>query len=59
LVATILVGVLGNADQVGSTLQLMPAVRLIFMAVGVALAATLFAAWSAAREKPMNVLRYE
>lgn len=59
LVATLLVGVLGNADQVGETLELMPALRLIVIAVVIAMAATLTSAWTAASESPMNVLRYE
>jgi len=59
LVATLLVGVLGNADQVGESLRLMPALRLVGMAVGVSVLSTLFAAWTAATESPMNVLRYE
>jgi putative ABC transport system permease protein len=59
LIATILVGVLGDANQVGQTLKIMPAIRLVVMAIFVSLTATLFAAWTAARESPMDVLRYE
>jgi len=59
LTATILVGVLGDAEQLDQTLQLAPALRLVAMAVLVAMAATLFSAWTAARETPMTVLRYE
>jgi ABC-type lipoprotein release transport system permease subunit len=32
---------------------------LVLLGVGLSLAATLITAWGAAREKPLNVLRYE
>jgi ABC-type antimicrobial peptide transport system permease subunit len=59
LLATIIFGVLGEASQVSRTLSLEPALALIAISVGVSLVATLISAWTAAREKPMNVLRYE
>jgi ABC-type antimicrobial peptide transport system permease subunit len=59
LVATLLVGVLGQADQVEQTLDLAPALRLLGLSVLISLASTLLSAWSAAKESPMNVLRYE
>lgn len=59
VVATLLVGVLGEAEQVEQTLNLAPALRLLGLSVLISMAATLLSAWSAAKESPMNVLRYE
>jgi ABC-type antimicrobial peptide transport system permease subunit len=59
LIVTVLVGVLGDARQVEQTLDLVPALRLIAVSVIVSMVATLLSAWTAARESPMNVLRYE
>jgi ABC-type antimicrobial peptide transport system permease subunit len=59
LVATLLVGVLGDAERLEETLDLAPALRLILTAVAISSIATLVSAWTAARESPMNVLRYE
>jgi ABC-type antimicrobial peptide transport system permease subunit len=59
IIATLAIGVLGNAEEIENTLHLGPALRLIGIAVVVSVAATLMSAWSAARESPMEVLRYE
>ncbi|MFP4321888.1 MAG: ABC transporter permease [Anaerolineales bacterium] len=59
LIATLWVGVLGNAQQLEDTLQLWPAARLVGLGIFVAVLATLASAWTAARESPMDVLRYE
>lgn len=59
VIAVLLVGVLGEAETVKQALHLEPAFYLIGMAVAVSLLATLISAWTAARESPMEVLRYE
>ncbi len=59
LIAVLLVGVLGEAQSVEQALDLAPAFYLVVMAVIVSMLATLISAWTAAKESPMDVLRYE
>ena len=59
ILVTILIGILGEAEQLSDTLSLSPVLLLITMAVLVSMIATLTSAWTAARESPMDVLRYE
>lgn len=48
-----------NPGQLREAIQVSTMGWLILMSIGVAIGAALLAAWSAAAEKPMNVLRYE
>jgi predicted lysophospholipase L1 biosynthesis ABC-type transport system permease subunit len=48
-----------NPGELRDTIEFSTMGLLILMSVGVAMGAAMFSAWSAAAEKPMNVLRYE
>lgn len=48
-----------NPDQLKNTIEFDTMGWLVLMSIGVAIGAATFSAWSAAAEKPMNVLRYE
>jgi ABC-type antimicrobial peptide transport system permease subunit len=59
LVTVILVLASQNLGQLQSSINYATMGWLVFMSIVVAMGAAIFAAWSAAAEKPMNVLRYE
>jgi predicted lysophospholipase L1 biosynthesis ABC-type transport system permease subunit len=46
-------------DELKETIQITTIVEMVLMSIGVAIGAATLSAWSAAAEKPMNVLRYE
>lgn len=48
-----------NPDELKNTIEFSTMGWLILMSIGVAIGAATLSAWSAAAEKPMNVLRYE
>lgn len=48
-----------NPDELKNTIEFSTMGWLILMSIGVAIGAAMLSAWSAAAEKPMNVLRYE
>jgi putative ABC transport system permease protein len=48
-----------NPGELRDTIEFSTMGLLILMSVGVAMGAAMVSAWSAAAEKPMNVLRYE
>ncbi len=59
LITVILVLASQNPDELKNTIEFATMGRLVLMSIGVAIGAALLSAWSAAAEKPMNVLRYE
>jgi predicted lysophospholipase L1 biosynthesis ABC-type transport system permease subunit len=59
LVTVILVLASQNIGQLQNSIQYSTMGWLVFMSIVVAMGAAIFSAWSAAAEKPMNVLRYE
>ena len=59
LLTVILVLASQNPDELKNTIEFATMGRLVLMSIGVAIGAALLSAWSAAAEKPMNVLRYE
>jgi ABC-type antimicrobial peptide transport system permease subunit len=59
LITVILVLASQNLGQLQNSIEFSTMGWLVFMSIVVAMGAALFSAWSAAAEKPMNVLRYE
>lgn len=59
LVTVILVLATENPDELKKTLDISTVGWLILLSISVSIAAATLSAWSAAAEKPMNVLRYE
>ena len=59
LLTVILVLTSNNPDELNNTIEYSTMGWLILMSIGVAVGAAMLSAWSAASEKPMNVLRYE
>ncbi|MBN2304238.1 MAG: FtsX-like permease family protein [Anaerolineae bacterium] len=59
LITVILVLTSRNPDELQNTIEFDTMGWLILMSIGVAIGAATLSAWSAAAEKPMNVLRYE
>ncbi|HVO71430.1 MAG TPA: FtsX-like permease family protein [Aggregatilineaceae bacterium] len=59
LITVIVVLASQNIGQLQNSIEFSTMGWLVFMAIVVAMGAAIFSAWSAAAEKPMNVLRYE
>jgi putative ABC transport system permease protein len=59
LITVILVLASQNLGQLQNSIEFSTMGWLVFMSIVVAMGAAIFSAWSAAAEKPMNVLRYE
>lgn len=59
LVTVILVLNSNSPQELRDTIDFASIAGLLLMAIGVAIGAATLSAWSAASEKPMNVLRYE
>jgi ABC-type antimicrobial peptide transport system permease subunit len=59
LTTVILVLATQNPDELRNTLEFATIGWLILLSISVSIVAAAFSAWSAAAEKPMNVLRYE
>jgi predicted lysophospholipase L1 biosynthesis ABC-type transport system permease subunit len=59
LLTVVMVLASDSPDDLERTIEFSSILWLVIMSIGVAIGAAVLSAWSAAAEKPMNVLRYE